>query len=86
MKEQSIHMFHRFLGGVRLRFEMILTVTRILEEEDQMSAIIFLKKKVASKVLSFLFLLAPFISKQKKNAEKDQPLTGRYLDNIEAVR
>ena len=52
-----------------------------------MSAIIKKKKKrVPSKVLSFLFLLAPFISKQKKNAEKDQPLTGRYLDNIEAVR
>ena len=50
------------------------------------------KKRVPSKVSSFLFLLAPFISKQKikkikkKNAEKDQPLTGRYLDNIEAVR
>ena len=54
-----------------------------------MSAIIK-KKRVPSKVLSLLFLLAPFISKQKKNnnknAEKDQPLTGRYLDNIEAVR
>ena len=24
--------------------------------------------------------------KRKKKAEKDQPLTGRYLDNIEAVR
>lgn len=86
-------MFHRFLGGVRLRFKMLLTVTRILEEQNQMSAITFFKKKkVASKVSSFLFLLGPFISKQKKkqtttkNAEKDQPLTGRYLDNIEAVR
>ena len=65
-------------------------MTRISEEQNQMPAIIK-KKRVPSKVLSFLFLLAPFISKQKKkkrkkNAEKDQPLTGRYLDNIEAVR
>ena len=66
-------------------------MTRISEEQNQMPAIIK-KKRVPSKVSSFLFLLAPFISKQKikkikkKNAEKDQPLTGRYLDNIEAVR
>ena len=67
-----------------------LTVTRILEEQNQMSVITFFKKKVASKVLSFLFLLAPFTSKQKKKTkqkmQKDQPLTGRYLDSIEAVR
>ena len=36
-----------------------------------MSTITFLKKKkVASKVLSFLFLLAPFTSKQKKQQQK----------------
>ena len=62
-------MFHRFLGGVRLRFKMILTVTRILEEQNQMSAIIF-QKKSCIKGLSFLFLLAPFISKQKKQKNK----------------
>lgn len=56
-----------------------------------MAAIIKKKKEFHQRFYLSFFTYAPFISKQqkkkrKKNAEKDQPLTGRYLDNIEAVR
>lgn len=77
-------MFHRFLGGVRLRFKMIQQLPEF--QRNRIKCQQSLKKKEFHQkfYLSF-FTYAPFISKQK-NAEKDQPLTGRYLDNIEAVR
>ena len=83
-------MFHRFLGGVRLRFKMIQQLPEF--QRNRIKCQQSLKKKEFHQrfYLSF-FTYAPFISKkkkkkEKKNAEKDQPLTGRYLDNIEAVR
>ena len=54
-----------------------------------MSAITFWKKKLHQRFyLSFSYLHLSQVSKKKKQKkmQKDQPLTGRYLDNIEAVR
>ena len=78
-------MFHRFLGGVRLRFKMIQQLPEF--QRNRIKCQQSLKKKEFHQrfYLSF-FTYAPFIISKQKNAEKDQPLTGRYLDNIEAVR
>lgn len=58
--------------------------------ESNVSNHFFKKKKLHQRFyLSFSHLHLSQVSKKNKNKkkmQKDQPLTGRYLDNIEAVR